>query len=271
MYPFKYHRPQTLAEAKSLYVASDNASFLSGGHTLLPAMKLHLAGPSDLIDLGGIAEMRGVSIAGEQLSIGAATRHVEVSESPVVLEHIAALAGLAGSIGDRHVRHRGTIGGSIANNDPAADYPAAALGLGATIVTDTRQILADEFFTGLYTTALEPGEILTKIIIPIPISSGYAKFRSFASRYSIVGVFVARTHSGVRVAVTGAGGNGVFRAKTIEAALSRDFRPEVVADCIVNAGELMEDHNGPADYRAHLIKVMARRAAEHQGSVQTFK
>jgi carbon-monoxide dehydrogenase medium subunit len=271
MYPFTYHRPKTLAEARNLYEASEGASLLSGGHTLLPAMKLRLAMTNDLIDLGGIAEMRGISTGRKTLSIGAGTPHAEVAASQTVRELIPALAGCAGSIGDRHVRHRGTIGGSISNNDPAADYPCTALGLGATIITDRRKMLADDFFTGLYETALQPGEIVIRIEFPVPLLASHAKFRSPASRYSIVGVFISRTETQVRAAVTGAGSDGVFRVAEFEAALKANFRPEALANCHVDPSTLMGDQNGTPEYRAELIKVMARRAMEHPNTAQSFK
>jgi len=271
MYPFAYHRPRTLAEARNLFQGGADATFLSGGHTLLPALKQRLAAPSDLIDLTGVPEMRGLSREGSTLRIGAAMTHAEVAASPVVREAIPALAGLAGSIADRHVRHRGTIGGSTANNDPAADYPSAVLGLGATVVTDRREIPADDFFTGLYETAREPGEILIRIDFPIPDSAAYAKFRSPASRFPIVGVFVSRAGGRARVAVTGAGASGVFRPAAFEAALSADFRPDAIADLAVAPGDLLSDLNGSGEYRAHLIKILCARAVARPGEIQSFK
>ncbi len=190
---------------------------------------------------------------------------------PNVLAHIPALAGLAGSIGDRQVRNRGTIGGSVANNDPAADYPAGLLGLDATVVTNRREILADEFFVGLFETALTPGEIIVRIRMPIPLAAGYAKFRSAASRYSLVGVFVARTTHGVRVAVTGAGQSGVFRAAALEAALNRDFSETALAGLQVDSKPLLNDLSATPEYRANLVMVMARRAVGHMGRVSSFK
>src|SRR6185437_6673750 len=186
MYPFTYHRPKDVAEAKRLFGQGADATFLSGGHTLLPALKQHLAAPSDVIDLSALPELKGIELADRMLIIRAATTHAEVGESSLVRRHIPALAGLAGSIGDRHVRHRGTIGGSLANNDPAADYPAAALGLGATIVTNKREIAAADYFKGLFETALADGEIITKVKFPVPEKSGYEKFRNPASRYAMV-------------------------------------------------------------------------------------
>jgi carbon-monoxide dehydrogenase medium subunit len=271
MYPFTYHRPKTLAEAKKMFGEGADATFLSGGHTLLPTMKQRLATPSDLIDVAGIPEMRGIAVDGKVLKIGAVMTHAEVSESPVVRLAIPVLSGLAGSIGDRHVRHRGTIGGSTANNDPAADYPAAVLALNAIVVTDRRCIAADDFFVGLYQTAREPGEIVTRIEFPIPTQACYAKFRGPASRFSIVGVFVARTGTAVRMAVTGAGASGVFRPAEFEDALSVDFRSEAVANCSVDPDLLLNDMNGTGEYRAHLIRVLAGRAVAKPGQIQSFK
>ena len=267
----QYRRPKTLAEARAAFGASENASFLSGGHTLLPAMKLRLTSPSDLIDLGAIPELRGISVSGRTLSVGAATVHADVAESQAVRTNIPALAGLAGSIGDRHVRHRGTIGGSISNNDPAADYPAGALGLGAAIVTDRRRILADDYFVGLYQTTREPDEIVTRIEFPLPDIASYAKFLSPASRFSIAGVFIARTGGEIRVAVTGAGSGGVFRASDLEAALAKDFHPRALDRCEIDPGMMMGDQNGTPEYRANLVMVMARRAMENLGTISVFK
>ena len=271
MYPLAYHRPKTLTEAKLMFGAGADPTFLAGGHTLLPTMKQRLASPTDLIDLTAIAELRGIEADGKILKIGAAMTHAEVASSLIVRLAIPVLAGLAGSIGDRHVRHRGTIGGSIANNDPAADYPAAVLALCATIVTDRRRVAADDFFVGLYATAREDGEIVTGIEFPIPNQACYAKFRSPASRYSIVGVFVARTGPAVRVAVTGAGATGVFRPAAFEEALSADFRPEAIAKCNVDPDLLLNDMNATGEYRAHLIRVLAGRAVAKPGHIQSFK
>ena len=271
MYPTTYRRPKTLAEAKQMFAESENASFLSGGHTLLPALKLRLANPSDLIDLSAIPDLRGIKIEGRTLVIGATTLHAEVAESPLVRRHIAALAGLAGSIGDRHVRHRGTMGGSVSNNDPAADYPSAVLGLGAVVVTDKRRIPADDFFTGLYETAREPGEILTRVEFPIPDEAGYAKFMSAASRFSIAGVFVSRMGRTIRVAVTGAGSGGVFRATELEAALAADFRAEALVNVVIDPSGMMGDQNGTPEYRANLVMVMARRAVQNMGTITVCK
>ena len=271
MHPIQYHRPAGIEDALTLFNQGDDASYLSGGHTLLPTMKLGLASPSDLIDLGAIPTLRGIEANEQFISIGAATCHSDVAESALVQQHIPALAGLAGSIGDRHVRHRGTIGGSVANNDPAADYPAAVLGLGATVVTNRREILADDFFVSLYETILERGEIITRINFPIPLTAAYAKFCSPASRYSISAVFVARTKQGVRVAVTGAGAGGVFRAREFEAALTSDFRPEALSGLHIDPSALLSDLSGTPEYRANLVLVMARRAIENPACSISYK
>jgi carbon-monoxide dehydrogenase medium subunit len=271
MYPTHYHRPNSLDDAASIYSGSEDASYLSGGHTLLPALKQRLARPSDLIDLATLPELRGIKLENGVLSIGATTPHAEVASSPIVRKAIPALAGLAGSIGDRHVRNRGTIGGSVANNDPAADYPAAVLGLGATVITNRRSIPADEFFVALYETALEPGEILIRIDFPVPDQAGYAKFRSAASRYAVAAVFVAKFGSTPRTAVTGAGSGGVFRLHDLEEALAADFSPAAVAKCSIDPGTMMEDLSGSSEYRANLVLVMARRALEHLGAAHSYK
>jgi carbon-monoxide dehydrogenase medium subunit len=261
MYAFNYHKPTTLTEAAALLSDNPEAKFLSGGHTLLPAMKLRLAGPSDLVDLNGIAELRGIERQGDTLSIGALMRHREVAESEVVKSAIPTLAEAVGTIGDPAVRHRGTIGGSIANNDPSADYAAAALALGANIVTDKRSIPADDYFQGLFTTALDESEIVTRVEFPIPKRAGYAKFRNPASRYALCGVFVAETASGeIRVAVIGAGANGVFRATQLEEALKKDMSAKALEGVTVPTGEMASDIHADQDYRAHLVGVMARRA-----------
>jgi len=271
MRPARYLQPRTLAEAQRLFGECANPSFLSGGHSLLPALKLRLASPSDLIDLGAIAELSGIAVTGRTLSIGALTTHAAVANSAVVQKHIPALAGLARSIGDRHVRHRGTIGGAVCNNDPAADYPAGVLGLGGIIFTDTRHLLADDFFVGLYQTGRAPAEIVTRIEFPVPDIAGYAKFLAPASRFPIAGVFLSRTGSKVRVAVTGAGNSGAFRAAGLEAALASDFRPQALADCRIDPGMMIKDHNGTPEYRASLVMVMARRAMENLGTIKVFK
>lgn len=271
MHPTHYHRPGLVEQASAMFQQGEDASYLSGGHTLLPTMKLGLARPSDLIDLGAIPALRGIEASAQRVAIGATTCHADVAASPLVLQHIPALAGLAGSIGDRHVRHRGTIGGSVANNDPAADYPAAVLGLGATVITNRREIAADDFFVSLYETALEPGEIITRIDFPVPLSAAYAKFRSPASRFAITAVFVTRSAQGVRVAVTGAGSGGVFRARDLEAALTADFRPEALAGLHIDPDTLLADMNGSAEYRANLVMVLAKRALENPGCAKSYK
>jgi carbon-monoxide dehydrogenase medium subunit len=259
MYPFNYHRAKNLADAAQKLAASGDARLLAGGQTLVAAMKLRLAAPSDLVDLRDVAELRGIGNEGKNLLIGAMSRHAEVASSKEVRQAIPALAALAAGIGDPMVRNMGTLGGSVANNDPAADYPAAVLGLGATITTSKRRIEADKFFTGMYETALQPGEIITAISFPVPKRAGYAKFRNPASRYAIVGVFVADFGGSARVAVTGAGPS-VFRVAEMEKALAKKFSAEAVAKIAVPAGGLNSDIHASAEYRAHLVTVMARRA-----------
>jgi carbon-monoxide dehydrogenase medium subunit len=261
MYAFEYHRPQSLAGAAADLAKAD-AKALAGGMTLLPTMKQRLASPAALIDLKSVRELAGIAREGDDLLIGAMTRHAEVASNAIVQAAIPALASLAGIIGDPHVRNMGTIGGSLANNDPAADYPAAALALSATIVTNKRQIPAQEFFTGLFETALETGELITQVSFPIPQKAAYMKFRNPASRYALVGVFVAQTAGGVRVAVTGAGSSGVFRAEAFEAALNKNFSPSALEGVSVPASGLNSDIHADSDYRAHLIGVMAKRAVE---------
>lgn len=259
MYEFEYHRPSSLDEAARLLAANEDAKLLAGGHTLLPTLKQRLAQPSALIDISGIAELRGIREEAGGLTIGAGTRHAEVAASEVVRRMIPALADLAEEIGDPQVRNRGTIGGSISNNDPAADYPAALLGLGATVRTNRREIAADDFFTGMFETALEPDEIVTAVHFPKPDKAAYAKFPNPASRYAIVGVFVAVSGGGVRVAVTGAG-PCVFRVQAMEAALASNFTPDALDSVTVAADDLNSDIHASAEYRAHLVKVMAKRA-----------
>jgi carbon-monoxide dehydrogenase medium subunit len=260
MYNFTFHRPETLRQAVNLLSKNEDAKLLAGGHTLLPTMKLRLASPPQLIDLSRIAGLAGIELRGRSLTIGAMTRHAEVHTSPVVQEAAPVLAKLAGMIGDPAVRHMGTIGGSLANNDPTADYPAACLGLGATIITNKRRIKADDFFTGMFSTALEPAEIITKVSFPLPKKAAYQKFRNQASRYALVGVFVGKRGSDIRVAVTGAGANGVFRVPSFEAALKKRFLPKSLEGLTVSADGLNGDIHGSAEYRAHLIGVLARRA-----------
>ncbi|HEY1962570.1 MAG TPA: xanthine dehydrogenase family protein subunit M [Rhizomicrobium sp.] len=258
-YPFTYHRAKSISDAQALLQRSPDAKILAGGHTLIPAMKLRLANPSALIDISAIGELSYIREQDGRIAIGAATKHAEVATSDVVRTAIPALAHVAGEIGDPAVRHMGTIGGSVANNDPAADYPAGVLGLGATITTTKRSIAADDFFTGMFSTALEDSEIVTEIAFPIPKRAGYAKFANPASRYAMVGVFVAENNDGVRVAVTGAG-PCVFRVPDMEAALARSFAPDAVASISISADGLNSDIHGSAEYRAHLVTVMAKRA-----------
>ncbi len=261
MYAFEYVKPTTLKEAVALLAEHADGKALSGGHTLIPAMKLRLAGPSALVDLNGLDELRGIKREGDKLVIGALSRHREVASSDVVKGAIPVLAAMVGTIGDPAVRHRGTIGGSIANNDPSADYAAAAMALGATIVTNKRQIPADDFFQGLFTTALAEGELVTAVEFPIPKRMGYEKFRNPASRYALCAVCVAETAFGeIRVAVVGAGANGVFRVAEFEAALKADFSAKALEGKTVPQGDMASDIHADQEYRAHLVGVMARRA-----------
>ena len=256
MKPFQYFRPASAPEATGL--ASEDVRYLAGGMTLLPTMKQNLAAPTGLVDLAA-AGLSGIRAIDGGLEIGAMTTHATVAASALVREALPALAKLAGGIGDPAVRNRGTIGGSVANDDPSADYPAGVLGLGATIVTDRRTIAADDFFLGMFTTALEPGELITAFRFPLPVAAAYAKFRSPASRYALAGVFVAKFADGVRVAVTGAAPS-VFRATAMEAALAADFSPEAIAAIAIDPAEMLSDMHAEAAYRAHLVGVMARRA-----------
>jgi carbon-monoxide dehydrogenase medium subunit len=268
MYQTTYHRPKTIAEAVSLYSSLEEPAYLSGGHTLLPAMKGRLAAPANLIDLRAIPELSGIEVRPDGVVIGAATPHAVVAASAEIKAAIPALAGLAGSIADVQVRHVGTIGGSVANNDPAADYPAAVLGLAGTVHTDRRSIPADEYFTDLYSTALEPGEIVVRIEFPVPESAGYAKFRNPASRYALAAAFVARHRDGsIRVAVTGAGSSGVFRWAEAESALQARFEPAAVEALLPDPGGLMSDMHASAEYRAHLVRAMTKRAVACMGGV----
>jgi aerobic carbon-monoxide dehydrogenase medium subunit len=260
MYQFTYHRPDSLRKAVTLLQKQEDAKLLAGGHTLLPTMKQRLASPAHLVDLNKVPGLSGVEAAGRTLLIGAMTRHADVASSQIVQTLIPALADLAGGIGDPAVRHRGTIGGSIANNDPAADYPAACLALNAVIVTNKRRIPSDEFFAGLFETALEEGEIIKQIRFSKPAKAAYVKFRNPASRYAIVGVFVAKKGSDVRVAVTGAGSGGVFRVSQFEEALKTKFNPKVLEGLAVDPATLATDIHADAAYRAHLINVLTRRA-----------
>lgn len=258
-YPFTYAKPKSLSEAAALIAADPDAKILAGGQTLIPTMKQRLANPPTLVDISGLADITFIRVGSDAVTIGAGTKHADVASSADVKKAIPALAFLAGEIGDPAVRHMGTIGGSITNNDPAADYPAAALGLGATIKTTKREISADDFFTGMFETALEDGEIVSEVSFPCAEKAGYAKFPNPASRYAMVGVFVAKTGNSARVAVTGAG-PCVFRVPEMEAALASDFTADAIAKVKVASDDLNSDLHGSSEYRAHLITVMAKRA-----------
>ena len=259
MYDFNYHRPENLGDAARKLAAAADAKLVAGGMTLIPTMKQRLASPSDLIDLAGIADLKGISDNGDFIVVGAMTTHATVAADTAVKAKIPALADLAEGIGDPQVRNRGTLGGSIANSDPAADYPAALVALGATVRTDKREIAAEDFFTGLFETALEETEIVTAVVFPLPEAAAYVKFPSPASRYAIVGVFVSRSPAGVRVAVTGAGPS-VFRAREMEQALAGNFSAEALKGLTLSAEDLNADIHASAEYRAHLVAVMAERA-----------
>ena len=259
MYDFEYHRAKSIADAAALITSRSEAKLLAGGMSLIPGLKQRLARYSDLVDLGGIAELRGIRREGNALVIGAMTPHAVVAASPEVHQAIPALASLAGGIGDPLVRNRGTMGGSIAHCDPAADYPSAVVGLGATVITNQREIAADDFFLGLFETALKPEEIITAVRYPIPQRAAYAKLPQQASRFAVVGVFVAKTGSGVRVAVTGAGPS-VFRVKAAEAALEKKFEAAALVGVEISPSDLNSDIHASAEYRAHCVVVMARRA-----------
>ena len=258
MYEFEYQKPASLDDVARL-LGDEDAKLVAGGMTLIPTLKQRLAKPTQLIDLAAIPSLKGITEEGDAIVIGAMTRHADVNRSDVVKRAIPALAAMAGMIGDPAVRNRGTIGGSIANNDPAADYPAAIVALNATVRTNKREIAADQFFTGMFETALHPGEIVTAVRFLKVAQANYQKFRNPASRYAIVGVFVARTPAGVRVAVTGAGPS-VFRQTAMEQALSRSFTPDAIKDIQQPQDGLNSDIHASAEYRAHLVNVMARRA-----------
>ncbi len=264
MYEFNYRRASSVSDAVASLAQSEDASYLAGGMTLIPVLKFRLAGPSDVIDLAGLSELKGIRTGDGAVAIGAMTTHATVAASAEVRQAIPALADLAESIGDPQVRNRGTIGGSIANADPAADYPAAVLGLGATVHTDSRTIAGDDFFTGMFETALEPGELVTAVSFPVPERAAYMKFPNPASRYAIVGVMVSQGSEGIRVAVTGAG-SSAFRVVEMEQALAANFAQEAVADISVSADGLNEDLHASAEYRAHLVTVMAKRAVAAAG------
>ncbi|MEM6497839.1 MAG: xanthine dehydrogenase family protein subunit M [Pseudomonadota bacterium] len=264
MYQFDYQRAGSVADAASALSANSEAKLLAGGQTLLPTLKQRLAQPAAVVDLGGVAELKSISKDGDKIVIGAMTTHAEVAANAEVASAIPALAKLAGGIGDPQVRHRGTIGGSIANNDPSADYPTAVLALNATVVTNQRQIGADDYFQGMFGTALEENEIITAVHFPVPGFAGYEKIEQRASRYPLVGVFVAKPagSSEVRVAVTGAGGDGVFRCGPVEAALAANFSGSSALGVSVDASGLLGDMHGSAEYRAALISVLAQRTVD---------
>ena len=259
MYDFRYHRPATLAEASALIAEAEDGVYLAGGQTLISTLKQRLAQPSDVIDLAKIDGLDGIKPLGGVIEVGAMTRHGDVAASSDVRKAIPALAALAGMIGDPQLRNRGTLGGSLATNDPAADYPAAVLALAATVHTDRREIAADDFFVDLFETALDDGEIITHVSFPLPERAGYAKFPNPASRYAMVGVMAADLGAAARVAVTGAG-PCVFRQRRMEAALSESFTAEAIADIEVSGDGFNDDIHGSSEYRAHLVTVMARRA-----------
>ncbi len=264
MYNFDYVIPHTVKGAVTS-LGREDAQAIGGGQTLIPTLKARLSQPSQLVDLSQIVEMKGISVEGGVATIGGATRHAEVERSEAVRGAFPALADLAGRIGDPQVRNRGTIGGSVANNDPAACYPSAVLGTGATVVTDRREIAADDYFQGMFTTALEEGEIVVRVKFPVPETAAYAKFVQPASRFALTGVFVAKYADHVRVAVTGASENGVFRWSEAEQALGGSFAPEAVAGLTLPAEGMIGDIHGSPDYRAHLVAVMTRRAVEAAG------
>src|SRR5947199_2951405 len=266
MYQTTYHRPSSVDEAAALFAKGSEAKYLAGGHTLIPVMKQRLASPSDVIDLSRIKELVGIDLSGDALTTKAATTYFVVVQSADAIQAMPALVHLASVIGDPQVRYRGTIGGSIANNDPAADFPAAVLALGATVKTNKRSISADDFFKGLFTTALADGEIITAVSFPLPAKAGYSKMRHPASRFALTGVFVAKTKSDdVRVAATGASQSGVMRLPAIEQALKADWSASALDNLSIPAAGLLSDIHGSADYRANLIKVMAQRAVTAAG------
>jgi carbon-monoxide dehydrogenase medium subunit len=261
MHAFEYHRPSSTKDALALAGQKSEGKFLAGGQSLVQAMKLRLSSPTDLIDLGSLKELSGMKVSGSAVEIGAMTRHADVAGSPEVKKAIPSLAALAALIGDRQVRHMGTLGGSLANNDPAADYPAAVLALNATVNTNKRKIPGDQFFKGLYETALEPNELITSVAFQAPKRGAYMKFRNPASRFALVGVYVADFGGQVRVAVSGAG-PCAFRQADMEKALSAKFAPESVGGVKVKPDGLNNDLHASPEYRAHLITVMAKRAVE---------
>jgi len=264
MYEFSYQKPGSIDDAVTILAGDPDAKALAGGMTYIPVLKQRLAKPTVVVDLAKLG-LTGISVGPNSVTIGAMTRHADVAASKELAGKIPALAALAALIGDEAVRHRGTIGGSLANNDPAADYPAAALALGATIKTNKRSIAADDFFTGMFSTALGQDELITAVEFPAPEKAGYEKFRNPASRYAIVGVFVAKFANGVKLAVTGAGQGGVFRHKEMEQALTARFAPDAVANIKTPVGDMNADIHASAEYRAHLVGVIAKRAVAKAG------
>ena len=260
MYNFTFHRPTTVRQAAGLLARNPDGKLLAGGHSLLPVMKQRLAQPSAIVDLSLVEGMAGIELKGRSVVIGAMTRHADVANSPILKEIMPGLASVPGSIGDPQVRNRGTIGGSIANNDPNADYPAACLGLGATIITNKRRIAADDFFQGMFTTALEEGEIIVKISFPAAKKAAYEKFKHPASGFALVGVFVSKRGPDIRVAVTGAGSNGVFRVTSFEEALKKRFAAKSIEGMTIPASGINADIHASPEYRAHLVAVLAKRA-----------
>lgn len=265
MYETQYHRATSIDDAAAKLSSADDGKLVSGGQTLIPTMKQRLAAPTDLIDLRQIDAIKGVSVSGSTITIGAGTCHADVAGNAEIAKACPGISKLAGMIGDPHVRNMGTIGGSIANNDPAADYPAAMLALNAQITTNKRTLSADEFFVGMFETALDEDEIVTSVSFEAPEKSSYAKFPNPASRYAMAGVFVSKSGDGVRVAVTGAGNDGVFRHEGMEAALASNWSGEAAAGCDVDEGDMISDIHGNGAYRANLVKVMAKRAVEAAG------
>jgi carbon-monoxide dehydrogenase medium subunit len=266
MYETTYHRPSSVDDAAALFAKGSESKYLAGGHTLIPVMKQRLAAPSDVIDLGRIKDLVGIELSADALTIKAATTYFDITQSADAKKAIPAIVHLTSMLGDPQVRYRGTIGGSIANNDPAADYPAAVLALGATVKTNQRAIAADDFFKGLFTTALADGEIITAVSFPIPAKAAYSKMRHPASRFALTGVFVVKTKAGdVRVAATGASQNGVMRVPAIEAALKANWSASALDGVTISSDGLMADIHGSSAYRANLIKVMAQRAVTEAG------
>ncbi len=260
MYDVNYHRASSVSEAAKLMKGAEDGKILAGGMTLLPTMKQRLAAPSDLVDIARIDELSGIKVSGKTVTIGAATTHAEVAGNAKLQKACPAICHLAAHIGDPAVRHRGTLGGSISNNDPAADYPAAMLALDATIITNKRKLDADKFFKGMFETALKDGEIVTAVEFTAPAKCGYSKFPNPASRYAMAGVFVAKGKDGVRVGVTGAGDDGVFRLKALGKALDKSFSADAVDGIEVDADGMLSDIHASSEYRANLVKVMAKRA-----------